>query len=61
MGGLAMNSHTIDHRHSRAICDEVGERLRVQLKPPPAEEKTDLDDKLNQLSRKIEFREPNQR
>jgi hypothetical protein len=45
-----MDNHTIDHTHSRAICDEVGERLRTQLKPQPPEEKTVLDDKLIQLS-----------
>jgi|HubBroStandDraft_3_1064219.scaffolds.fasta_scaffold1216501_2 hypothetical protein len=45
-----MDNHTIDHTHSRAICDEVGERLRTQLKPPPPEEKTGLDEKLVQLS-----------
>jgi hypothetical protein len=45
-----MDSHAIDHTHSRAICDEVGERLRTQLKPILPEEKTDLDDKLDQLA-----------
>ena len=45
-----MDSHTIDHTHSRAICDEVAERLRTQLKPPPPPENNDLDDKLDQLA-----------
>jgi hypothetical protein len=27
----------LDHTHSRAICDEIGERLRAILKPDGAE------------------------
>ena len=44
-----MDRHYIDHTHSRAICDEIGERLRTQLKLP-REERTDLDDKIDELS-----------
>jgi len=29
------NSVDIDHRHSRAICDEIGERLQSHLRIEP--------------------------
>ena len=29
------NSVNIDHRHSRAICDEIGERLQSHLRIEP--------------------------
>ena len=45
-----MDDHAIDYTHSRAICDEVGERLRTQLKPPPSDDKADLGQKLHRLS-----------
>ena len=44
-----MKDPTIDSTQARAICEEVGERLRTQLKPSPPDEKTDLDDKLDRL------------
>jgi len=32
-----MRNHTaIDHKHSQAICDEIGERLRSYFKVEPA-------------------------
>jgi hypothetical protein len=45
-----MDSATIDSTHTRAICDEIGERLRTILRPPVPEDKADLDDKLDRLS-----------
>ena len=45
----AMDAPVIDDLHTRAICDEIGERLRVLLKPPVLDEKAELDDKLDQL------------
>ena len=33
---LVMSKHIeIDHRHSRAIVQKIGERLRTSLKPEP--------------------------
>lgn len=45
-----MDSPTIDDTHSRAICDEIGERLRTLMKSSVPEEPVDLDDKLRQIS-----------
>jgi hypothetical protein len=45
-----MDSPTIDNTQTRAICDEIGERLRTLLKSPVLEDKADLDDKLDRLS-----------
>jgi hypothetical protein len=50
MGGLAMDIATIDHLHTRAICDEIGERLRTLLSSTAPDDRADLDDKLDQLS-----------
>jgi hypothetical protein len=43
-----MDSPTIDHTQTRAICDEIGERLRILLKSPAVDEQ-DFDDKIDQL------------
>jgi hypothetical protein len=48
-GGLAMDSSTIDNAHTRAICDEIGERLRALLKSSTPDETADLDDNLHQF------------
>jgi hypothetical protein len=45
-----MDSATIDNTHTRAICDEIGERLRTLLRSPVPEDMADLDDKLDRLS-----------
>lgn len=45
-----MGSPTIHDPHTRAICDEIGERLRTLLKSSTPEEPADLDDKLRQFS-----------
>lgn len=45
-----MDSPTIDDTHTRAICDEIGERLRTLMKSSVPEEPVDLDDKLRQIS-----------
>ena len=44
-----MDNLAIDHTQTRAICDEIGERLRVLLKSPVAETPPDFDDKIDQL------------
>ena len=44
-----MNSLAIDVTHARAICDEIGERLRILLKSP-ALEAEDFDEKIKQLA-----------
>ncbi len=44
-----IDSATIDDTHSRAICDEIGERLRMLLKTSISGETTDLDEKLAPL------------
>jgi hypothetical protein len=48
-GGLAMDSPVIDNTQTRAICDEIGERLRTLLKLPTPDETPDFDDKIDQL------------
>jgi hypothetical protein len=45
-----MASPTIDNTHTHAICDEIGERLRILLKSSVREETASLDEKLDQLS-----------
>jgi hypothetical protein len=45
-----MDTATIDNTHTRAICDEIGERLRTLLRSSMPENKADLDDKLHQLA-----------
>ena len=45
-----MDSPTIHDPHTRAICDEIGERLRTLLKSSMPDETADLDDKLRQFS-----------
>lgn len=44
-----MDSPGIDDIHTRAICDEIGERLRTLLRPSTPADATELDDKLDQL------------
>ena len=44
-----MNSLTIDDTHTRAICDEIGERLRALLNSSAPRGTTDLDDRLRAL------------
>jgi hypothetical protein len=39
----------IDHEHCRAICDEIGERLRLILKPEAAE----LPERLSRLLQRL--------
>jgi hypothetical protein len=50
MGGLAMDIATIGHLHTRAICDEIGERLRTLLSSTAPDDKAEFEDKLDQLS-----------
>jgi hypothetical protein len=45
-----MDSPTIDETHTRAICDEIAERLRTLLKSSTPDETVDLDDELRQFS-----------
>jgi hypothetical protein len=47
--GKTMESPTIDDTHIRAICDEIGERLRALLKSSTPDETADLDDKLERF------------
>jgi hypothetical protein len=45
-----MDNPGIDDTQTRAICDEIGERLRILLKPRFAGETPDLfEDRLDQL------------
>ena len=44
-----MDSPGIEDMHTRAICEEIGERLRALLKSSTPDETRDLDDKLDQL------------
>ncbi|HET7889536.1 MAG TPA: hypothetical protein VFL62_25175 [Bradyrhizobium sp.] len=43
-----MDNPTIDH--TRAICEEIGERLRILLQSSQPEDEAGLDDKLHRLS-----------
>jgi hypothetical protein len=45
-----MHSPTIDETHTRAICEEIGERLRTLLKSSIPDEMTAFDDKLHELA-----------
>jgi hypothetical protein len=45
-----MDSPGIDDLHTRAICHEIGERLRMLLKSSTPDDTTDLEDKLDQLA-----------
>jgi hypothetical protein len=45
-----MNNLAIDDTQTRAICDEIGERLRVLLKSTASDEMPDFEEKLQQLS-----------
>ena len=45
-----MNSLAIDDTHTRAICDEIGERLRTLMKSSVPDEPAGLDDKLRRIS-----------
>jgi hypothetical protein len=44
-----MDSPVIDNTHTRAICDEIGERLRTLLKSTAPDERPDFDGKIDQL------------
>ena len=44
-----MDSPRIDDMHTRAICDEIGERLRTLLRSSAPDDRTHLEDKLDQL------------
>ncbi len=44
-----MERATIDDTNTRAICDEIGERLRTLMKSSMTDETADLDHKLHQL------------
>jgi hypothetical protein len=45
-----MDYATIDETNTRAICDEIGERLKALLKSPESDRATDFEDKIDQLS-----------
>ncbi len=45
-----MDNLAIDHTQTRAICDEIGERLRILLKPAQPDLEQDLNDTIDQLS-----------
>jgi hypothetical protein len=45
-----MDGPGIDDMHTRAICDEIGERLRTLLKSSTPDDTTDLEDRLDQLA-----------
>ena len=47
---FAMDRPTIDDTHNRAICDEIGERLRALLRASTLEEAPDLDGKVHELA-----------
>jgi hypothetical protein len=51
-----LNRIDIDHKHSRAIVQEIGERLRTSLKPEP-EVPAKLRKQLDRL-RELEERAP---
>ena len=44
-----MDNPVIDHTQTRAIGDEIGERLRTLLKSPANDNTPDFDDKIDQL------------
>ena len=44
-----MDNPVIDHTQTRAICDEIGERLRTLLKSPANDNTPDFYDKIDQL------------
>ncbi len=45
-----MDSPGIDDVHTRAICDEISERLRTLLKSSTPDGAIELDDKLGEFS-----------
>jgi hypothetical protein len=45
-----MDNSTIDTAHTRAICDEIGERLQTLLRSSTTDDAADFDGKLHQLS-----------
>jgi hypothetical protein len=45
-----MNNLAIDDTQTRAICDEIGERLRVLLKSTASDERRDFDEKIHRPS-----------
>ena len=44
-----MDNPAIDNIQTRAICDEIGERLRTLLTSPTPDEGQVFDDKIDQL------------
>lgn len=44
-----MDSPAIDDIHTRAICEEIGERLRALLNSSTPDETTDFDDRLREF------------
>ena len=44
-----MDSPLLDNTQTRAICDEIGERLRTLLKSAALDERPDFDGKIDQL------------
>ncbi|SHN83420.1 hypothetical protein [Bradyrhizobium erythrophlei] len=44
-----MDSPVIDDTQTRAICDEIGERLRTLLKSPANDDTPDFEGKIDQL------------
>ena len=44
-----MDNPVIDHTQTRAICDEIGERLRILLRSAPPYPQQDFNDKIDQL------------
>jgi hypothetical protein len=49
MSSQQPQSLQIDHEHCRAICDEIGERLRLIFKPEAAE----LPERLSRLLQRL--------
>ena len=44
-----MDSPGLDDIHTRAICEEIGERLRTLLKSSTPLDATDFDDRLREF------------
>ena len=44
-----MDSPVLDDIHTRAICEEIGERLRALLNSSAPRDTTDFDDRLREF------------